>query len=46
MIPISLYVMIELLKIILASWIKSDKDLEDEKGKCDVRNSNILEEMG
>ena len=32
MIPISLYVMIELLKIILASWIWSDKDMEDERG--------------
>ena len=48
MIPISLYVMIEVLKLFLGKLISSDEELRDPETKAysDVRNSDLIEELG
>jgi len=48
MIPISLYVIIELLKIILGTLIDSDVKLYDQGDKkfSSCRNSDLIEELG
>ena len=46
MIPISLYLMIEILRLIIASRMWKDEEFRDERGGLDVRNSNLLEELG
>lgn len=46
MVPIAIYPMVEVLKLVLSNWIWSDDSMKDEKGGCDVWNSNILEELG
>ncbi len=48
MIPISLYVMIEVMKLFLGKLIKSDEDMRDTEIKAysDVRNSDLIEELG
>jgi phospholipid-transporting ATPase len=48
MIPISLYVMIEVLKLFLGKLISSDEEMRDKKTKAysDVRNSDLIEELG
>lgn len=48
MIPISLYVMIEVMKLFLGTLIKNDKELRDKEMKAyaDVRNSDLIEELG
>ena len=48
MIPISLYVIIEILKLILAGLIRADLCMVDEEtGKnAECRNSDLIEELG
>lgn len=48
MIPISLYVMIEVLKLFLGKLISSDEELRDPETKAysDVWNSDLIEELG
>lgn len=48
MIPISLYVMIEIMKLLLARLINADEELRDKETKAysDVRNSDLIEELG
>ena len=48
MIPISLYVMIEVLKLFLGKLISSDEELWDPETKAysDVWNSDLIEELG
>ena len=49
MIPISLYVMIEVMKLVQGTLIKGDEDLRDWTGNkeySDVRNSDLIEELG
>lgn len=48
MIPISLYVMIEVLKLFLGKLISSDEDIRDKEtwAYSDVRNSDLIEELG
>jgi phospholipid-transporting ATPase len=48
MIPISLYVMIDILNLILAGFVKHDELMRDTETKqyIDVRNSDLLEELG
>lgn len=48
MIPISLYVMIEVLKLFLGKLISNDEELRDIETKqySEVRNSDLIEELG
>jgi len=48
MIPISLYVIIEVLKLILAGLIRGDECMKDEETnkKAECRNSDLIEELG
>lgn len=48
MIPISLYVMIEVLKLFLGKLIASDEDMRDPvtRAYSEVRNSDLIEELG
>jgi hypothetical protein len=48
MIPISLYVVIEILKLGQASYINKDVMMHDEEAKCfaNSRNSDLIEELG
>jgi len=48
MIPISLYVIIELLKIILGTLIDSDVQIYDKTdgNYSSCRNSDLIEELG
>lgn len=46
MVPISLYLMSEVIRLIIASWMRKDPEMSDERGGLDVRNSNLIEEIG
>ena len=48
MIPISLYVMIEVMKLLLSKLINKDEAMRDPDTKMysDVRNSDLIEELG
>lgn len=48
MIPISLYVMIEVMKLFLGKLIRSDEEMRDKETGMysDVRNSDLIEELG
>jgi phospholipid-translocating ATPase len=48
MIPISLYVIIEILKLGQASYINKDLEMydEDTKSLAKCRNSDLIEELG
>jgi len=36
MVPIAIYPMVEVVKLVLASRIRGDNEMKDEKGGCDV----------
>jgi phospholipid-transporting ATPase len=48
MIPISLYVMIEVLKLFLGKLISNDEEMRDKdtNAMAEVRNSDLIEELG
>jgi hypothetical protein len=48
MIPISLYVIIEILKLILAGLIRADECMKDPETlkRAECRNSDLIEELG
>lgn len=46
MVPISLYLMSEVIWLFMASDMRKDKDMSDERGGLDVWNSNLIEEIG
>ena len=48
MIPISLYVMIEVMKLFQSKLVGSDEDIWDPESKqySEVRNSDLIEELG
>ncbi|KAI4293224.1 phospholipid-translocating ATPase [Pancytospora philotis] len=46
LVPLSLYVMIEVTRLIHASYIKYDRDMKVDGHKSICRNSNVIEDLG